>query len=1206
MKNWKTWQICFFTAGCVLLNAAGRELCSRLSLPLWMDSFGTVLCAYLTGPICGAMVGVTGNILRTLSDPISWAYGLTSIALAAVVGRGLKHNSLDSLLGAMTVALQATLLSVLVSVPLNMLLNNGMTGNYFGDAVFQFLTVRRLPKVLSCCIGQFYVDFLDKMLTVFALFLVLRILKLRGKSLHLPWNHPGGRGALSILLAAGLLFAFGDGEAKAIHDGYDSYVQTVYSSGNGLPCGEANDIAQTTDGILWIGTYAGVYRYNGTEFRWMDSLNSVRNANCLYVDEEGRLWIGTNDNGLAIVINEQLTNVIDQDNGLPSNSVRSIVSGADGYYYVGTTDSLVVLTLNDGLRKVCTLPEMNYTSESAADRRGNVAAVTQDGRLFLLRGGEILSSLCRTDGEVFRCCGFDRMGRLVVGTRSNRLLFYNVSGDDFALLREIRCDGLTGINDLYFPNNGDMLIAADNGVAMLDSQGSYHRINTNEFNNSIDNILMDYQGNLWFTSSRLGLLRLAEASFRDIFFTLGLEKRVVNAVAAWQGKLYFGTDEGLEVVNEACTARVRDPLSETLEGVRIRCLLRDSEDHLWICTYGQGVMETDETSAIRVYGDEEGVGNRSRVVTELSDGSIAVGTDIGISIIRSGRVEQSIGHADGLINSMILTIIELPDGTILAGTDGDGIALIRDGAIARMVTRKDGLSSEVILRAVPDPKGEGVFLVTSNGLCFLNPDASVRQLDRFPYFNNYDIRARDENTLFVISSAGLYVTNRDELLAEEGELSCMLLDARRGLSGSLTANSWTYCDADGNLFLPCDTGVFSLNVWNYGVSAAPYRLSVPKFRLDSLEFRSDRNRGIEVSEGTSRIELFPEIVNYSIQALPVGYYLEGFDTDWTYGTQASLNSIVYTNLPAGEYTLHLAVFDNELSNIQTERKFSLTKDETVYETVGFRLYFFAVILLAAVAVTSLIGMKSYASMKNKAEMGNQTIIAIAKTVDAKDQRTSQHSERVSHYAVMIAKELGWSDTDCENLRKAAKMHDIGKIGIPDSILNKPARLTDEEYRVMKSHTVQGGEILKGVTLVPHVVEGALYHHEHWDGRGYPKGLKGEEIPPFARIIGVADAFDAMTANRIYRKQLDLGYVLSELKKGSGTQFDPQAADILLRLLENGTIDLYKLFGLTPEEAGAQLRNSAPENAAEREAKARAAAEQEAENGRADEKKEGQS
>lgn len=144
------------------------------------------------------------------------------------------------------------------------------------------------------------------------------------------------------------------------------------------------------------------------------------------------------------------------------------------------------------------------------------------------------------------------------------------------------------------------------------------------------------------------------------------------------------------------------------------------------------------------------------------------------------------------------------------------------------------------------------------------------------------------------------------------------------------------------------------------------------------------------------------------------------------------------------------------------------------------------------------------------------------------------------------------------------MHDIGKIGIPDVILNKPARLTDEEYAVMKSHTIRGAEILKDFTLIDHVVEGARYHHERYDGKGYPNGLKGEEIPLYGRIIGVADAFDAMTANRVYRKQMDFDYVLGEMERGRGTQFDPQMVDILLRLIDEGTIDLNVLYGVKPE------------------------------------------
>lgn len=203
--------------------------------------------------------------------------------------------------------------------------------------------------------------------------------------------------------------------------------------------------------------------------------------------------------------------------------------------------------------------------------------------------------------------------------------------------------------------------------------------------------------------------------------------------------------------------------------------------------------------------------------------------------------------------------------------------------------------------------------------------------------------------------------------------------------------------------------------------------------------------------------------------------------------------------------------------------------------------------------------------KKQIKMGNETILSIARTVDAKDSNTSEHSFRVSQYSLAIAKRLGYSEEKCENLRQMALLHDIGKIGIPDAILNKPGKLTDEEYEIMKTHVIRGGEILKDFTMIDNVSVGALYHHEKYDGSGYCHGLKGEQIPLDARIIGIADAFDAMTANRVYRKQLDLDFVIAELKRCSGTQFDPKLVDILLALIDEGEIDVKRLYAESKED-----------------------------------------
>ena len=189
--------------------------------------------------------------------------------------------------------------------------------------------------------------------------------------------------------------------------------------------------------------------------------------------------------------------------------------------------------------------------------------------------------------------------------------------------------------------------------------------------------------------------------------------------------------------------------------------------------------------------------------------------------------------------------------------------------------------------------------------------------------------------------------------------------------------------------------------------------------------------------------------------------------------------------------------------------------------------------------------------RNRVEaISMQTILSISNAVDAKDKYTQAHSNRVSVYACLIAEEIGWNKLQVEELRKIALLHDIGKIAVSDTILNKPGKLTDEEFAIMKRHTIAGGEILKDLTILDNVALGAKYHHERYDGKGYPNGLKGEEIPIEARIIGLADAFDAMNSNRVYRKKLTAEIIHDELVKGSGTQFDPELIKAFLPIADD--------------------------------------------------------
>ncbi len=1177
MKNWKTWKIVLFIAICVCLNVGGRLLSVWLELPLWCDSFGTAISAYVGGPVVGALVGVAGNLSYFAVNRLSAVYSITSIVLGTIIGIASRRNWFDRFYGFMKTASLAMLTALVVSVPIDIIFDNGYTGNKWGNGVVDYLLEKEWPLFLCTFLGQLAIEFADKVITIAVVYLLIIIRRQQAiHSKEVSMQKSGmGRTALIILVTLGLTLSMhspvrADSTSEIEPPDYNDYVQTVYSSNNGLPCGEANDIAQTNDGVLWIGTYAGLYRYNGREFRWIDDYESIKNVNCLYVDEEGRLWIGTNDNGLSIVIRENVVNVLDQSDGLPSNSVRCITRASDGYYYIGTTGSMQIIVMNNGLKAVNTLEGINYADSISADEDGHVATVASDGRLFLLAGGKICSQLqLPDDQELFNCCAFAPDGTLMVGTSTNHIYSYDVSGGDLKELDVMTCEDVTSINNVNYLSDGTLFVSTDSGISYVDDRG-YHKLNTNDFNNSIDNMLYDYQGNLWFTSSRLGLLRLAKSPFKDVYGSIGMERKVVNAIVFWQDSYYIGTDKGLDIVDRACSRQINNELTSELDGKRIRCMYVDTDDHLWVCTYGNGLMEFSPDGESWAYNADSGsFGNRARLVTGLSDGTILAAGDTGISFINDHRITKTIKNEDGLINSMILTATELSDGTILAGTDGDGIAVLKDGKVEDMLTRDDGLSSGVILRTVKDPKSEGVFVVTSNSLCYLEPEGTIRVLEKFPYFNNYDIWVKDEDTLFVMSSAGIYVVERDELVAG-GEMAWELLDARRGLGTSLTANSWNWYNGNGELFLPCDTGVYMIDVDKYNTDVRSYRMQLASVRLDGVLQPPARTGAVTVGQGVNRVELAPEILNYTIQEPNVGYFLGGFDTQWTIVPQNNLNNIVYVNLPAGDYTFHLAIFDSSGERVLEERKFEIVKEGELYEQPLFLFYMLTLLSLILIWFTWLIVQRQLNQQQIKLNMANETVMAIANAVDAKDVRTHQHSLRVAEYSALIAEEMGcfprWHrKKSVNNLRRAAQLHDIGKIGVPDSVLNKVGRLTDEEYVQMKSHVDRGADILKDFTLVEHVEDGTRYHHERYDGRGYPKGLKGEEIPLFGRIIAVADAFDAMTSNRVYRNHMDTDYVINEMKRGRGSQFDPDVLDAFFRLVDKGVIDPDKIYAQKHEE-----------------------------------------
>ncbi len=285
------------------------------------------------------------------------------------------------------------------------------------------------------------------------------------------------------------------------------------------------------------------------------------------------------------------------------------------------------------------------------------------------------------------------------------------------------------------------------------------------------------------------------------------------------------------------------------------------------------------------------------------------------------------------------------------------------------------------------------------------------------------------------------------------------------------------------------------------------------------------------------------------------------DSSWNGNFSINGNELTITPLscnqviPAsGKINFGLVLYSEDKAVLQSGRLSGFS----VSRITGSPAFYILVIMLALWLV---IGMNILLESRRKKEykrlrqhderMIAQSMSTFAQMIDARDTYTRGHSTRVALYASEIARRMNFKPEDVKELYYTALLHDCGKIGIPDAVLKKPTKLTKEEWKLIQAHTVLGSHVLKDFTAVRGISDGALYHHERYDGKGYPKGLAGNAIPLFARIICVADSYDAMSSNRCYRDCMNEQSILEELRKNSGTQFDPAIVKYMIEMIQDG-------------------------------------------------------
>lgn len=762
-----------------------------------------------------------------------------------------------------------------------------------------------------------------------------------------------------------LLFCFLFSSQTACADAdFASHSVTIYNMDSGYNLGKISAITQTQNDYIWVGSYSGLFYYDGIQFNAVSSDSRLRSITTLHIAQTGILWIGTEHDGLAAYNpREQKLTFYTQQTGLSSNSVLSITEDTEGNIYAGTLKKLSIFS-KDG---TCYTPECDaiscvkdlaYSAETEM-----IAGVTNDGTLFFMKDKKYLAhkKYKLGDGEYFNSVEAAANGKFLAGTSLDTLCFLSYIDSHIQYNATIENTSLSCINTIKIDtDNKSFFLGAENGLFYY-TDNSLQKLEIEQFDNSIIDILRDVQGNVWIASDTQGICKMSENPFTNILEHTDTQQMVVNSIHKADNLLYIGSDTGLAIIDETNNVSIENKLTKKLAEKRIRHIMQDSNGNIWISTQSKdGLYCISKKGKITTYNELNGtLGGQFLFSLELQDKSIMAATNIGLTFIQDGKVTSILGQSNGLIVPQINCAIQRSDGSILAGSNGGGIYIIKDRHVTGKIAANDGLDSFSITRIIPSENG--YFYLTSNAI-YYDSQKSIRKLKAHPQGNNYDIQITADGYAWICSSLGIHVTPLKSLIRDDNS-GCIQMDRYHGFHAMVTSDSWNYYDGGKYLYISCNNGVMKCDFKKAVQPLKHITLDVTHVMADNEALMPSANGLYVLPAQAKHISIQPAILDYTLTNPLVHVYLEGFDERGITRNKNQITELNFSNLSCGNYSFHIQILDENNYKVLHEKVIQIKKEPQFFEHTYFHVYLIIVCILGIAILTWII-----------AKTGNITII----------------------------------------------------------------------------------------------------------------------------------------------------------------------------------------------------------------------------------------